>query len=57
MSWQPYLYLRGLLSQNKAMAYILISIFSSVSWAYLSENPENIHIFEVIFLEIFTVLY
>ena len=50
MSWQPYLYLRGLPSQNKAMAYILISIFFfSFMGIFIRKSSENIHIFEVIF--------
>ena len=50
MSWQPYFYLRGLPSQNKAMAYILISIFFfSFMGIFIRKSSENIHIFEVIF--------
>ena len=50
MYWQPYLYLRGLPSQNKAMAYILISIFFfSFMGIFIRKSSENIHIFEVIF--------
>ena len=50
MSWQPYLYLRGLPSQNKAMAYILTSIFFfSFMGIFIRKSSENIHIFEVIF--------
>ena len=50
MSWQPYLYLKGLPSQNKAMAYILISIFFfSFMGIFIRKSSENIHIFEVIF--------
>jgi len=48
MSWQPYL--RDLPSQNKAMAYILISIFFfSFMGIFIRKSSENIHIFEVIF--------
>ena len=50
MSWQPLLYLRTLPSQNKAIAYTLISIFFfSFMGVFIRKSSENIHIFEVIF--------
>lgn len=50
MSWQPLLYFRTLPSQNKAIAYTLISIFFfSFMGIFIRKSSENIHIMEVIF--------
>ena len=50
MSWQLSIFLRSLPSQNKAIAYTLISIFFfSFMGVFIRKSSENIHIFEVIF--------
>lgn len=50
MSWQPLLSFRTLPSQNKAIAYTLISIFFfSFMGIFIRKSSENIHIMEVIF--------
>ena len=50
MSWQPLLSFRTLPSQNKAIAYTLISIFFfSFMGIFIRKASENIHIMEVIF--------
>ena len=50
MAWNPSLYLRTLSSQNKAIAYTLISIFFfSFMGIFIRKSCESIHIFEVIF--------
>ena len=50
MAWNPSLYLRTLPSQNKAIAYTLISIFFfSFMGIFIRKSCESIHIFEVIF--------
>ena len=50
MFWQPLLYLRTLPSQNKAIVFILLSIFFfSFMGIFIRKSSEDIHIFEVIF--------
>ena len=50
MSWQPLSSFRTLPSQNKAIAYTLISIFFfSFMGIFIRKSSENIHIMEVIF--------
>ena len=50
MFWQPLLYLRTLPSQNKAILFILLSIFFfSFMGVFIRKSSEDIHIFEVIF--------
>jgi len=50
MPWQPLLYFKTLPSQNKAIAYTLISIvFFSFMGIFIRKSSENIHIVEVIF--------
>ena len=67
MSWQPYLYLRDLPSQNKALIYILISIFffsdlkNFFTLNYIKENLINFRLYYAenifLFILVFSLIY